>query len=126
MKPNGILNAKNLIEKRKLIEEKKRREFIVEIDELGAFKFRTPDAFDIIDSLEFKNGGYEDEFIIYSCMLEPNPKDTDLHEAFGCSEPFDIIDAIFLPGEKQRVAQILSEKAGFHKDVAKVVDEVKN
>ncbi len=123
---NAILSAKELIKKRKLIEEKKRKEFIVEIKDMGQFKFRTPDAFDVIDSQAFKDGGYEDEYMIYTCMVEPNPKDAELQEAFECHEPFDIVDALFLPGEKQGIAKALMEQAGYKEDIAKVVSEVKN
>lgn len=123
---NAILSAKDLIKKRKLIEEKKKKEFVIEVGDIGQFKFRTPDIFDIIDSQQFKGGGYEDDYIIYSCMVSPNPKDKELQEAYGCNEPFDIIDALFLPGEKQSVGNAIVEQAGYKKEVVKLVDEVKN
>lgn len=123
---NAILSAKALIEKRKLIEDKKRKEFLIEVQDLGAFRFRTPDFFDIVDSQAFKDGENADDYIIYTCAVEPSLKNRELQEAFECHEPFDIVDKLFLPGEKQRIASLLSEMAGYKKDVAKVVEEVKN
>lgn len=123
---NSILSAKALIEKRKLIEEKKRKEFLIEVQDLGVFKFRTPDLFDIIDSQAFKDGKNADEYIVYNCAIEPSLKNKELQEAFECHEPFDIVDKLFLPGEKQRIASLLSDAAGYKEDVAKVVEEVKN
>lgn len=123
---NAILSAKELIKKRKLIEEKKRKEFIIEINDMGQFKFRTPDMFDVIDSQAFKGGGHEEEYMIYTCMVEPNLRNAELQEAYECHEPFDIVDALFLPGEKQAIAQLLLDQAGYKDDIAKVVSEVKN
>lgn len=123
---NAILSAKTLLEKKKIIEQKKNKFVFIEVQDLGTFKFRVPQTDDLLDAREYRDGEYEDEFILYTCCVEPNLRDQELQEAFECKEPLDIIDAIFLPGEKTKVALRLVEASGFKDDAVKVIEEVKN
>ncbi|NLY09364.1 MAG: hypothetical protein GXZ11_05635 [Tissierellia bacterium] len=123
---NALINAKTLIEKKILIQKKKTKPVHISIQDLGTFKFRTPDMSDVIDSTSFKGGGHEDQYLIYTCCEEPNLRDKELQETYECSEPFDIVDKIFLPGEIQRTAKLLTEACGYKEDAAKVVEEIKN
>ena len=121
-----ILNTKTLLERKNLLEKRKAKVFDVEIKDLGVVKLRTPLTEDLIDSREYGGGGREDEFIVYSCMVEPDLKSQELQSGFEVKDPVDIVSEIFLPGEIAEIATILVKSAGYADNVAKVVDETKN
>lgn len=121
-----ILNTKTLLERKNLLEKRKAKVFDVEIKDLGVVKLRTPLTEDLIDSREYGGGGREDEFIVYSCMVEPDLKSQELQSGFEVKDPVDIVSEIFLPGEIAEIATILVKSAGYADNVAKVVDDTKN
>lgn len=89
-----------------------------------------PDRALALESIEIsqdKNAesGAADVFLIYNSIVEPNLKDTELHEAFGCVEPTDIVAKIFEAGEIPQIAHEIMQSAGFGSHVKKV-DQVKN
>lgn len=124
------ISAKDLIEKKKLIEDKKDKQIQIEVPETGTFLFRIPTLVDYEDAGAYgekrKSGYEENKFLIHSCCLEPNLKDSELLEAYGVKNPIDIIDKIFMVGEVSTIATTLVEKAGFKKDAYKVVEKAKN
>ena len=124
------ISAKDLIEKKKLIEDKKDKQIQIEVPDTGTFLFRIPTLMDYEDSDAYgkkrKSGYEENKFLIHSCCLEPNLKDAELLEAYGVKNPIDIIDKIFMVGEVSTIATTLVEKAGFKKDAYKVVEKAKN
>ena len=121
-----ILDAKTLLERKNLLEKRKQKEFEVEVKDLGVFKLRTPTTADLIDAREYGGGDYENEFIVYTCTVEPNLKSQELQQGFEVKDPVDIVNEIFLPGEVAELATILVKSAGFNNEVAKVVDDTKN
>lgn len=122
-----VINARSLIEKRKLIEEKKKKEFNVEVKDLGVFRFRTPDIFDLDDAQNYGDGKKEDDFIIYTCCIEPKLNDKELLEAYEVTgDAIGIVDKLLLPGEKAAISRILVEKAGYNEESAKIAEEIKN
>lgn len=123
---NATINVKTLLEKKDLLEKRHTKEFFVEVKDLGVFKFRTPTTGDILDSQTYNDGENDDEFIIYTCCIEPNLKDKELLEGYGVKEPVKIIEKLFLPGESKRIATLLIEAAGYKEEIAKVIDDTKN
>lgn len=63
-----------------------------------------------------------DIHIVYNTITEPNLKDPELHKAYGCVEPYDIIGKIFEPGEIASIAGECMELAGYGTGVKRVED----
>jgi len=57
--------------------------------------------------------GEGDKYLCYECIKEPNLKSHELQEAFGCSEPMDIVDIIFAPGEIPQISVECMKLAGY-------------
>lgn len=53
------------------------------------------------------------KYVVYECVISPRLKNTELHEAFECAAPMDIVDKLFLPGEAAKIAQKCIDLAGF-------------
>jgi len=62
-----------------------------------------------------------DEFMVYNTMIEPNLKDPELKEAYGCTLPTDIVSKIFEPGEISLLSEIGFELAGYKKGGVKAI-----
>lgn len=124
------VSAKDLINNRKLIEERKEAQVEIEVPEVGTFLFRLPTINDYQDGLakakNRKDEGMENKYLIYSCCVEPALTDKDLQDAYECREPIDIVDRLFMLGEITSIAQILVDKAGFNNDYKTVVKKAKN
>ena len=73
-----------------------------------------------------KDGTRADAYIAYQCITEPNLKDAELQKEYGCVEPLDIVEMIFLPGEVAAIASEIMQLAGFGSNVSKVGKEIKN
>jgi len=54
-----------------------------------------------------------DVYLVYQCMVVPDLKDKELQKAYDCTEPMDIVDEIFLPGEVASIAEKIMGIAGF-------------
>ena len=125
------ISAKDLIKKKKIIEDKKDKQVEIEVPETGTFLFRIPNMLDYEDSEAYgknrKQKGYEsNKYLIHACCLEPNLKEPELLEAYEVKNPIDIVDKIFMVGEVSTIATTLVQKAGFDKDSYKVVEKAKN
>ena len=57
--------------------------------------------------------GEGDKYMCYECIVEPNLKDAELQEQFGCANPMDIVDVIFAPGEIPQIAVECLKLAGY-------------
>ncbi|QPQ30981.1 phage tail assembly chaperone [Lysinibacillus sp. JNUCC 51] len=66
-----------------------------------------------------------DIHMLYNTVTEPNLKDTELHEAYDCKEPYDIVEKIFEPGEIASIAGEGMELSGYGSGV-KAVEDLKN
>ena len=125
-----VLNAKELINKKKIIEDKKNKTIEIEVPDIGAFKFRLPDINDYNDSEAYgksrKDNLKSNNYLLYACCLEPDLKDPELQKAYEVKDPVDIVDKIFLFGEVGTIADILIKKAGFDKEVMGVYEKLKN
>lgn len=124
------LNAKELIKKRDLINQKKNKEIEIEVPDTGTFLFRLPTLEDYEDSEKYANARKKpilaNNYLIYTCCIEPNLTDEELLKEFECKESVEIVDKIFMIGEITSIADTLVKKAGFDKDNIEVVDKIKN
>ena len=77
----------------------------------------------VIDALEMKEEG--DPFLVYNVVVEPNLKDSDLHKAYECAEPTEIVHKIFDEGTIAGIAKASLKLAGWESDV-KAVENLKN
>lgn len=68
------------------------------------------------------DAGEGDKYMCLESVREPNLKSRELQEAFGCNEPMDIVEKIFLPGEIPQIAIACMKLAGYMGGV----DEIKN
>lgn len=126
------LNLKDLIQEKekfdRLSKGKKTQELYVEqLDATVTIEEPTPDL--VSESIELgqdKNyDGNGDEFLVYNTMVEPNLKDPELHKAYGCVEPTDIVKKIFDAGTVSGIAREAMTLAGYGSDV-QPVDKLKN
>lgn len=120
------LTAQALLEKKGLIEERKREHFMMEVDGLGTFTFRLPSVEDALDAEAYQNGTCADEYLVAACCVEPAFNDPALVEGFGVSNAVDVVRAIFLPGVVKDLATKLVRRAGYEAGMVHVVDDVKN
>ncbi|SET55465.1 Phage XkdN-like tail assembly chaperone protein, TAC [Natronincola peptidivorans] len=67
-----------------------------------------------------------DTYLIFNSVKEPNLKDVELQKAYGCVEPLDIVEKIFLPGEISSIASEIMKLAGYGSVVSRAGKEVKN
>ncbi|WP_274363712.1 phage tail assembly chaperone [Paenibacillus thermotolerans] len=68
-----------------------------------------------------------DPHIVYHCVVEPDLKNKELQTQFECTEPTDIVDMIFEPGEVSEISNFILQLSGFGgKSVKKVDEELKN
>lgn len=63
--------------------------------------------------------------IVYECVISPNLKDKELHKAFDCLEPSDIVFKLFTVAEAGMISDIIANISGAQNKV-KIIDEVKN
>lgn len=124
------ISAKDLINKKQLIEDKKESQLEIEVPDVGTFLFRLPTINDYQDAqAKAKNRpdeAMENKYLIYTCCVEPALNDKELQDEFGCKEPIDIVDKLFMIGEISNIARILVEQAGFGDDYMRVVKKAKN
>lgn len=57
--------------------------------------------------------GEGDKYMCYECIVEPNLKDAEVQKQFGCTNPMDIVDVIFAPGEIPQIAIECMKLAGY-------------
>lgn len=92
------------------------------LDQLNAtITVLQPERSMVLDSIESES----DEILVYNIVVEPNLKDTELHKAYGCVEPLDIVSKIFDPGTIKGIAQAGLKLAGYESNV-KAVEDLKN
>lgn len=63
-----------------------------------------------------------DTNMVYNIVVEPNLKDTDLHKAYKCVEPIEIVEEIFEPGEIASIAGYGMQLAGYSNGIMAVKD----
>lgn len=94
----------------------------------GIFKMQKPSNALLLESLDIasEDAHEGDIHLIYNSVIEPNLKNEELQESYGVTRPVEIVDELFDLGEIKAISTILAESAGYGKDVAHLVDDVKN
>lgn len=119
------LTLKDLIAKKEKVlnnKGKTRNLFIKSLD--GIITIEKPSIETVIDASRIDNGIESDRYLVYNCIVEPNLKDKELQQAYGCVEPIDILK-IFNDGEISSIAKECMSLAGYSGSVS-VVDDIKN
>ncbi len=124
MKAKNKVTIKDLIAKKDLFDSRKNKTTELLITSLeGTITIRKPSRELCLDALEMDKSG--DQYLVYNCVTEPNLKNEELQNEFGCVSPMEIVEKIFEPGEIASIAKACVELAGYG-DSVKVVDEIKN
>lgn len=97
----------------------------VVIERLNAtITLKQPERSLCLDTIDLANSekGKADPFMVYSCCIEPNLKDKELQQAYGCKEPVEIVEKIFKPGEIVQLSEMCLNLAGYGVGVKRVKD----
>lgn len=92
-------------------------------------RVKKPDNELIIDALEVgkENSHDGDLHLLYNSIVEPNMKDTKLHDAYKVDRPYEIIDKVFTLGEISGIAKILLKDSSiFDNNAVSLVSDIKN
>jgi hypothetical protein len=125
------LTIQELMAQKESLKKKEKRTERLYIESLGAeIVIQEPSRALALEGLEMAQDDMRsdkaDPYLVYNCVIEPNLKDPELQKAFGCAEPIDIADIIFLPGEVSAISGNILRLAGYGKGVTKVDKELKN
>ena len=100
--------------KEQMLEAKKTRKkqdiYIRSLDAI--ITVQEPDTGLCRDAAEMSDGE-GDVYMCYESVVEPNLKDKELQEAYGCASPMDIVNMIFAPGEIPQIAIECMKLAGY-------------
>lgn len=125
------LTVAELIERKEQLKQRKKRQIILHIDSIDA-EITVQEASHAVatESIEMatdpNRSDGADVHVVYHCVFEPNLKDPELQRSFGCAEPTDIVNLIFLPGEVAAISGHALQLAGYGQGVRKVDDTLKN
>ena len=116
----------DLIAKREEIKNKRKERYDIETS-IGTIIVKQPTRRMIDDILKGQDNRQNDIELIFETVIEPNLKDKDLQQAYGCSVPSDIVPMIFQPGEVSPLARAIMRTAGFGTSFeTKIHEEIKN
>ena len=82
----------------------------------GSVIIKSPDSKLLSDVEEMDDKLAANAYIVYNCVISPRLKDQHLQEVYGCREPIEIVDKLFLPGEVLRLADAIVKLAGFDEE----------
>ena len=105
-----------LIGKKSEIQTKKNALYDLQTS-IGTITCRIPDMELVSESWDMQNSSDGNKHLVFNCCTEPNLRDSDLQEAYGCAEPYDIVSEIFQAGEVAKIAGHLLKLAGFNGNV---------
>lgn len=94
----------------------------------ATIKAKEPDNTLILESIDIlkENAHESDLHLVYNSIVEPNIKDSTLHEAYNVSRPLEILDEIFSLGEISNIAKTLLKNSGYEDNSVKLVEDIKN
>ena len=119
------ITLKDLLQRKEAIRSKRTNEtkslYIRSLD--GVITIQKPDRTLCLDAIGMDQEG--DAYMVYNCVTEPNLKDPDLQQEYGCVTPMEIVEKLFEPGEIANIAKESVELAGYGDSVT-AVDEIKN
>lgn len=116
------LTLAELIRRKEQVLDEKRRNAVKElyIPSLDAsIVISAPSGSMARDALSMP-AGEGDIYLCYQCIKEPNVKAPELAEEFGCAQPMDVIEKIFLPGEIPQISTECIQLAGYNNGVKEI------
>lgn len=120
------ISVQDLIAKKEAIEAKKKQTYDFETS-IGAVTATMPTLSFMTEMSNMEDSSAADQFLILSMVTAPNLKDKELQQAYDCTEPLDIVQKLFLPGEIGELTKAILKTAGFGKGIeAKIHGELKN
>nr|DAN97644.1 MAG TPA: tail assembly chaperone protein [Caudoviricetes sp.] len=122
----ALLTIEELLQKKDILTGRKTETFLIEVKDVGEFRFRIPALSDIDDANAFMDGKDTDAYLVNACVVEPRFSDERMREVYGVSTGIDVVKEIFLGGEIQAISNELVRKAGYSSNLVKVVEQVKN
>ena len=63
---------------------------------------------------------------VFEGVVEPDLKNVQLKEAYGCFAPDDIVEKLFTPIEADRIASQINIISGYAEGNDKLIEEIKN
>ena len=116
-----------LISQRDKIKNRRKELYDLETS-IGTITIKQPTAKIIDETLKIEGGGRQSDIeLIYESVIEPNLKDKDLQQAYGCTAPSDIVPMLFKTGEIGHIASAIMKSAGYGKSIDfKIHEDVKN
>lgn len=111
-------------QKRMEREKRKTAEFYVKSLD-GVIEVKAPTIEMTADAVKMGDDG-GNEYLIYQCCVNPNLKDPALREAYGAAEPFEVVRALFQPGEIAALSIEILKLAGYDDGSVMPVSELKN
>ena len=117
----------DLIAHREQIKNKRKNTYDLETS-IGTITVKQPTAKLIDETLKIKDDGRQSDIeLIYESVIEPNLRDKDLQQAYGCVVPSDIVPILFQTGEIGAIAAAIMRCAGYGKSIEyKIHEDVKN
>lgn len=126
MAKKNVLTLKDILNRKDYFNNKKNETRELYIKSLDAnVVISKPDTALCSDCIDMEDNHESNKYFVYEIMLEPNLKDTKLHEEFGLDDPLDIVDVLFDTGEVAGIATEGMKFAGFYGGV-EVAEELKN
>lgn len=116
----------DLIARRDEIKNKRKDRYDIETS-IGTITVKQPTLRLIDEAIKTQDGRQGDIELIFETTVEPNLKDKDLQQAYGCQVPSDIVPILFKAGEIGAIAGAIMRSAGFGNHIeAKIHEEIKN
>lgn len=122
----AVVTVQELIAKREAIKDNKKKKYTLTTS-IGDVVAVLPDAALVAEAIDMQTNFEANKYVVYNSLVQPNLKDSELQQAYGVTDPMDIVTAIFLPGEIAKMGNMLFDLAGFKgKVTAKLYEETKN
>lgn len=115
-----IKNKERIINARK--ERKTVQLYIESLD--GVICVQQPTRETVTDAIGMDKDG--DAYMVLNSVIEPNLKDPGLLASLAATDPLDIPNMIFAPGEVSKIAVEAMELAGYSDKSVRRYDELKN
>ena len=94
----------------------------------ATIKAKEPDNTLILEAIDIlkENAHESDLHLVYNSIVEPNIKDSILHDTYNVSRPVEILDEIFTLGEISNISKTLLKYSGYEDNSVKLVEDIKN